>query len=282
MPSTSIGSGATVADPSLSEPSPDRPAPATKPWSGGGREELADAVRRLMALTITAAAPPEVLAEAARRAGRLADDLEPHVPALGVEPVARFADRSVPPSEARTLSEAMPFDVVIGSCNPVALPLTVEFDPPKAVARAVFTPVYEGAPGCVHGAVLAGAFDIVLTAANIIAEGAGPTVNLAVRYLKPTLIGQPTVFEAWVTERTDRRTFSQGHLVQGGVVTVEAHGEFATLDRSRIRAMHRRDESPAPGATAGPGHGSLQSGPFDSQGGDSGASAAAHEQGEDH
>ncbi len=158
-------------------PLPGAVEPGTKPWSGGGREELADAVRRLMVLTVTAAAPPEVLTEAARRAGMLADELEPHVPAAGVEPVARFADHPDSPREAHTLSAAMPFDVVIGSCNPVALPLTVEFDPPKAVARATFTPVYEGAPGCVHGAVLAGAFDIVLTAANIIADGAGPTVQ---------------------------------------------------------------------------------------------------------
>jgi acyl-coenzyme A thioesterase PaaI-like protein len=266
----------------VATPSPDPAGPVAKPWSGGGREELADAVRRLMALTVTAAAPPEVLIEAARVAGRLADELEPHVPVAGVVPVARFAEKSVPPDEAHTLSQAMPFDVVIGSCNPVALPLTVEFDPPRAIARATFTPIYEGAPGCVHGAVLAGAFDIVLTAANIIVDGAGPTVNLAVRYLKPTLIGQPTVFEAWVTERTDRRTFSQGRLLQGGVVTVEAQGEFAALDRSRVRSMHRRDESPAPGATAGQGHDSLESGPIDPQGGHSGVPAAVHEQGEDH
>ena len=260
-------------------PSPD-PA-VTKPWSGGGREELADAVRRLMALTVTAAAPPDVLLQAARSVAGLADGLEPHVPRADGDPVARFADRSVPPTEAHTLSEAMPFDVVIGSCNPVAPPLTVEFDPPKAVARATFTAIYEGAPGCVHGAVLAGAFDIVLTAANIIADGAGPTVNLSVRYLKPTLIGRPAVFEAWVTERTDRRTFSQGRLIQGGVVTVEAHGEFATLDRSRIRSMHRRDGSPTTGATAEPVPGSLESGTIDAAGGDIGAPAAVHEQGED-
>ena len=148
------------------------------------------------------------------------------------------------------MAAAMPFDVIIGSCNPVALPLAVEFDPPRAIGRATFTPIYEGAPGCVHGAILAGAFDIMLTAANIIADVAGPTVNLAVRYLKPTLIAQPAVFEAWVTELTDRRTFSQGRLIQAGVVTVEAHGEFVNMDRSRIGAMHRRDE------VAGAGDGS--------------------------
>jgi acyl-coenzyme A thioesterase PaaI-like protein len=233
----------------MTEP-PRRPVvPTAKPWSGGGREELADAVRRLMALTVTAAPPPEVLLETARRAGALADELQAHVPVAGAEPTARFADHSVQPEEAHTLAAAMPFDVVIGSCNPVALPLVVEFDPPKALGRATFTAPYEGAPGCVHGAVLAGAFDIMLTAANVIADGAGPTVSLSIRYLKPTLIAEPAYFEAWVTERSDRRTHSQGRLTQGGVVTVEAHGEFVNMDRSRIGAMHRRDE--ASGADAG-------------------------------
>jgi len=227
---------------------PDHAAgPTTKPWSGGGREELADAVRRLTALTVTAAAPPDVLRDVAARAAALADSLAGHVPEPGAVPRARFADRPVTPRGAAALAEAMPFDVVIGTCNPVALPLALAFDPPQAIGRATFTPQYEGAPGCVHGAVLAGAFDIMLTAANVIADGAGPTVSLTIRYLKPTLIDQPTVFEAWVTELTGRRTHSHGRLLQGGVVTAEADGEFVNMDRSRINAMHRRDEGPTPG-----------------------------------
>jgi len=224
----------------------------TKPWSGGGREELADAVRRLMALTVTAAAPPDVLKEAAARAGALADSLAGHVPQPGAEPRARFADQPVPPEGAAALAAAMPFDVVIGSCNPVALPLTLAFDPPRAIGRARFTAPYEGAPGCVHGAVVAGAFDIMLTAANVIADGAGPTVTLSIRYLKPTLIDQPSVFEAWVTELTERRTYSHGRLVQGGVVTAEADGEFVNMDRARINSMHKRDEGPTTGDATRP------------------------------
>ncbi|HEV3366723.1 MAG TPA: hypothetical protein VG054_04615, partial [Acidimicrobiales bacterium] len=111
--------------------------PTSKPWSGGGREELAAAVRRLMVASVSAAAPPELLADAANRVAALADELSRHVPASGPEPTARYADQSVPPSEADTLAAAMPFDMVIGSCNPVALPLTVEFDPPKAIGHAV-------------------------------------------------------------------------------------------------------------------------------------------------
>jgi hypothetical protein len=219
----------------------------TKPWSGGGREDLATAVRRLMVATVTATASPELVTETARQVAALAERLERHVPESGPVPTARFAEHTVASEEIDTLTSAMPFDMVVGSCNPVALPLTIEFDPPKAIGRALFTAPYEGAPGCVHGAVLAGAFDLMLTAANVLADAAGPTVSLTIRYRKPTLIAQPALFEAWVTSRDGRRIHSEGRLVQNGVVTVEAVGEFASMDRSRIAAMHRarRDASGA-------------------------------------
>jgi acyl-coenzyme A thioesterase PaaI-like protein len=216
-------------------------APAAKPWSGGGREQLADAVRRLMTATVTTTGSPDLLDDTTRRIETLAEALERHVPERGPLPTARFADRSVRSEKVATLAAAMPFDMVIGSCNPVALPIAVEFEPPMAIGRATFTPPYEGAPGCVHGAVLAAAFDMMLTAANVIADAAGPTVTLTIRYLKPTLIAQPALFEAWVTSLDRRRTHSRGRLVQNGVVTVEAEGEFVTMDRSRIASLHRRD-----------------------------------------
>ncbi len=63
----------------------------------------------------------------------------------------------------------------------------------------------------------------MLTAANVIANGAGPTVSLSIRYRRLTLIAEPARFEAWATELDDRRTHSRGQLTQGGVVTVEAN-----------------------------------------------------------
>jgi acyl-CoA thioesterase FadM len=193
---------------------------------------------------VTATGSAELLAEVARRASALADDLERHVPVAGTEPVTRFAEQSVEPGEAHMLAAAMPFDMIIGTCNPVAPPVTVEFEPPKAIGHVRFTAAYEGAPGCVHGAALAGAFDIMLTAANVIADGAGPTVNLSIRYRRPTLISRPVRFEAWVTDIDDRRTHSRGVLIQDGEVTVEAVGEFVNMDRTRIASMHRRDDDP--------------------------------------
>ena len=219
-----------------------------RPWSGGGREELASAVRRLMTTTVTSTAPPDVLVDVAQRAASLADKLDRYVPLPDAVPRARFADDVAQPGVAATMSAAMPFDMIVGTCNPVAPPIIVEFEPPKAIGRVVFNPSYEGAPGCVHGAALAGAFDIMLTAANFMANAAGPTVELTIRYRKPTLISQPAVFETWVTRVEGRRIHSEGRLTQGGVVTVEAVGEFVDMERSRIAKMHRTADRQPPGA----------------------------------
>ena len=158
-------------------------------------------------------------------------------------PLPRFIapDEDGPPREP-PLGGAMPYDVVVGPFNPVAVPVVLDFEPPKALGRVVFDVTYEGAPGCVHGAVLAATFDIILTAANAIVGAVGPTVRLALRYLRPTLIDEEAVFEGWVTEVTDRRVFSQGRIVQGGIVTVEAEGEFAIFNQDSVNrlALSRR------------------------------------------
>ena len=78
----------------------------------------------------------------------------------------------------------------------------------------------------------------MLTAANAIEGATGPTVRLALRYLRPTLTGVEAVFEGWVTGVTDRRVFSKGRIVQDGIVTVEAEGEFAIFNnRERVNRM---------------------------------------------
>jgi hypothetical protein len=138
----------------------------------------------------------------------------------------------------------MPYDVIVGPFNPLALPVVLDFAPPKALGRAVFDVGYEGAPGCVHGAVLAATFDIILTAANAIAGFTGPTVHLGLTYKRPTLTDEEAVFEGWVTEVKDRRIHSKGRIVQGGIVTVEADGEFAIFHSQdgvhRMAAARRR------------------------------------------
>jgi acyl-coenzyme A thioesterase PaaI-like protein len=199
---------------------------------------LTDAVRRLIALTVSSAASADVLDEVASELDSLSDRLQADLPDT---PFPRFMGREPRKLlDGGDIESAMPFDPVVGRFNPLALPVRLEIDPPRALGRAVFTTPYEGAPGCVHGACIAGAFDLVLTAANLVAGAAGPTVRLALRFRRPTLLNLESVFEAEVEKRTDRRIHATGRLLQNGEVTVEAQGEFATLDMSQIANLHRR------------------------------------------
>jgi acyl-coenzyme A thioesterase PaaI-like protein len=223
---------------------PDAPIPGPARGFGHhpglrGRErearELADVLRRLIRLSVSTAPSAAETSRLTARLAAVADELEAHLPEW---PLPRFIgpDGDGSPKEI-PLGGAMPYDVVVGPFNPVALPVVLDFEPPKALGRAVFDVAYEGAPGCVHGAVLAATFDIVLTAANAIAGATGPTVRLALRYLRPTLTGEEAVFEGWVTDVTDRRVHSLGRIVQGGIVTVEAEGEFAVFNRDGVDRM---------------------------------------------
>ncbi|HUC04918.1 MAG TPA: hotdog fold domain-containing protein [Acidimicrobiales bacterium] len=196
---------------------------------------LADALRRLIRLSVSTAPPPDVTDALTDRLAALGDRMEAYLPET---PYPRFVppDEDGPPRQPY-LGGSMPFDFVVGPFNPLALPITLDFDPPKAFGRGVFDVAYEGAPGCVHGAALAATFDIVLTAANAIAGTTGPTVRLNIHYRRPTLVGEEAVFEGWVTDVTDRRVFSLGRVLQGDVVTVEAEGEFAILNHDGVNRM---------------------------------------------
>jgi acyl-coenzyme A thioesterase PaaI-like protein len=206
-----------------------------------GREpearELADVLRRLIRLSVSTAPSPAETVRLTTLLAAVADELEAHVPEV---PLPRFIqpDEDRAPQENQVpLGGAMPYDVIVGPFNPLAPPVVLDFDPPKALGRVVFDVAYEGAPGCVHGAVLAATFDIILTAANAIEGSVGPTVRLAFRFLRPTLTDVEAVFEGWVTGVTDRRVFSKGRIVQDGIVTVEADGEFAIFNQDRVRRM---------------------------------------------
>ena len=182
------------------------------------------------------------------------------------DPAPRFIapDEDGPPKEV-PLGGAMPYDAIVGPFNPMALPVALDFDPPKRSGRAVFDVTYEGAPGLrarrhprghVRHHPHCGQRDRGLDR---------PDRALALRYLRPTLTNEEAVFEGWVTEVTDSRIFSKGRIVQGGIVTVEADGEFAIFNQDgvhrmalepppvlrRRRMVRRAPAGPADGGVAG-------------------------------
>jgi hypothetical protein len=173
---------------------------------------------------------------AARDLDAVADVLERHV----LDPAP---PRTIPtdPADGRAdMAARMPFDVVIGRHNPLALPLDLSFAPPNALLRGAFTRPYEGPPDCVHGAVLAASFDILFAAANFIAGLTGPTAKLEITYRRPTALYEPCLFEGRVAGQEGKRVRTVGRLLQRDRVTVEAAGDFALLGREDIARMAKR------------------------------------------
>ena len=198
---------------------------------------LADAVRRLIAATMLNRAPAADVERVARDVDEVARQLEQHVPDPP-PPVTNMQGGGVVADDG-SFADHMAFDFVVGRFNPMALPIVVSFEPERVVGRGQFTLPYEGPPGCVHGAVIAASFDIVLTAANILAGAAGPTVSLTTRYRRPTLLHVESVLEAWVERVEGARVHTRGRLLQGEKVTVECEGVFAVLDRERTISLAR-------------------------------------------
>jgi acyl-coenzyme A thioesterase PaaI-like protein len=192
---------------------------------------LADAVRRLALLTVTNTAPGAETEAIASGLDRLAERLASYVPE---ERFSRFAPAD---DELRGPVDASPYDIVHGPFNPLALPVEMSLDPPRAIGRARFNTLYEGPPGCVHGAVLASVFDMVFSAANHLADTGGPTVRLSVDYRHPTRLEHEAVFEGWVAGREGRKVHTAGRVTQNGVVTVEAVGTFVTLPRDDVMRL---------------------------------------------
>jgi hypothetical protein len=207
---------------------------------------LADVARRLVELTITNRAPARELSAVVAVLEGATSMLADHVPP-GPAAVTWMDTVGAEGRGSTGMAERMAFDVVIGRYSPLALPVVLEFDPPRALGRATFSAPYEGPPGCIHGAVIASTFDIVLTAANILAGAAGPTVKLEIRFRRPTLLYVEAVFEGWVDRREGPRTFTRGRLIQDGVVTVEADGEFAAIDPRVVQRLYRRRRAPETG-----------------------------------
>jgi hypothetical protein len=201
-----------------------------------GRERelrsLADALRRLVAIAVTNTATPAETGAAARELHALADRFEAFEPAVAPP---RYAPAGTPVDP----HDFFQYDVMLGLYNPLALPIEMEWEPPRAIGHARFTTPFEGPPGCVHGAVLAGAFDQIFNVANLKSGSAGPTRELSLVYLRPTPLHADLVFEGWVERVEGREITTVGHVRHGETVTVEARGLFIQLSRDRVMQMGR-------------------------------------------
>ena len=184
---------------------------------------LADALRRLIDVSTGRLIPAEVLDRATDELRRIGDGLE-EAAAPGKAP------RHLPTHRDEPMS-FFPTSALIGWANPLASPAVLwrvegEDGRPEVRGSVRFGYAYEGPPTCVHGGVIAGLFDEVMGAANVVAGRAGMTGTLTIRYRKPTPLLAPLEIVGRQTRAEGRKIRAWAGLYHEGVLTAEAEGIF--------------------------------------------------------
>ncbi|MBI2168630.1 MAG: PaaI family thioesterase [Actinobacteria bacterium] len=184
------------------------------------RERLAAEARRLVEavalLDFSQVEAPEI--DALVAAVREDADRVASLPSL-----LTYGGAALGPVGASALDQRSP---VSGQANPIAPPMTVDFDGERATGWAVYGPAYEGPPMHVHGGWVIAAFDELLGVAQVAGGGPGMTGTLTIRLRRPTPIGVRVEYEGWVDRVEGRKTFCKGEARIEGEVVAEAEGIF--------------------------------------------------------
>ncbi len=140
------------------------------------------------------------------------------------------------------------FSPLIGRANPLAPPMEFELggtdDEPVVSASVTFGSAYEGPPGCVHGGLVAAAFDEILGATQALSGNPGMTGNLSVSYRSPTPLHAELSFRAQLDRVEGRKIYVSATLHAGETLCATCTGLFISVDFERLAEMqHRRNTS---------------------------------------
>lgn len=202
----------------------------------GARRRLGEATRALSERCVDAPSDAEAL-------GRAAALVEEALSLLsqGPSPAEAYADGSFHRDPPFWLDRSAMF----GACNPVAPPMILRWEEDRSVCDMAFGLRHGGAPGIVHGGLIAAALDQVSGHCATLSGRSGLTVQLDVTYRKAVPVGLPLQVVAWVTETDKRRTFIRGEIRAEEVLYAESSAVFALMDGSRIQAVLGENADPS-------------------------------------
>jgi acyl-coenzyme A thioesterase PaaI-like protein len=189
-------------------------------WSA--QRELASALRELIARCVETRADAGLLQNVTASVRALTERLKsaPYLPAQDAfrtgtylaEPL-RFVDQGA----------------MLGRCNPISGPLALRREGERVVGDITLGPAHGGAPGLVHGGVVATLLDEVLGHAAISTGVSVVTATLNVRYHAPTPLGVPLRCEGYIAEHSGRRYKLKGQILAGTTRTASAEGIFVDV-----------------------------------------------------
>jgi acyl-coenzyme A thioesterase PaaI-like protein len=126
---------------------------------------------------------------------------------------------------------------LIGHCNPVAPPMTLDWDGHKSIGTVALSTLHEGIPGVAHGGVIAACFDQILGHALICSDKPGVTGTLSIKYRQFCRIGVTLQFTGWLHQDTGRTFVAKARCQDGDDLLATAEALFVRIDRERIEGF---------------------------------------------
>src|SRR5208282_1451046 len=133
-----------------------------------------------------------------------------------------------------------------GGANARGMQLTFEQDDAARRIRGKFTigPEYQGAPGYLHGGIIATLLDEVMAKVSRFAKDHAMTADLTVEYRKPVPVGEELTVEGWEVGREGRMRSREGEIRNAsGVVLARGRGRFIEIDPERLRRAEAGTQS---------------------------------------
>jgi acyl-coenzyme A thioesterase PaaI-like protein len=214
----------------------------SEPGRTAAVRDLADAVRALIHEMVATEAPAEVFAGVADELRAVAQRFGPYARQHLFEGI-REAATATPDS----LDEAYegPYDLspLMGLANPLAPPLRLRVEGDHVEGTATFDRGYEGPPGCVHGGMVAAAFDELLGLVQMLGGSPGMTGRLIVHYRSPTPLETELTLRGRIDRTDGRKTICVGQIYDGDRLCAEAEGLFVAVDPARFAALAEAAEA---------------------------------------
>jgi acyl-coenzyme A thioesterase PaaI-like protein len=129
---------------------------------------------------------------------------------------------------------------VAGPANPTSVDFIARREGDEVVADACFGAAFEGAPGRVHGGMVAAVFDDLVGFILGMVGQPGFTGRLTVEYKAPVPTERPVEFRARLRERAERKLLVEAEVHLGNKLLATCEATMVLVDGERW-ARHARE-----------------------------------------
>jgi acyl-coenzyme A thioesterase PaaI-like protein len=171
-------------------------------------------------------APPAVLADVRAHLEAATALLAGHArPGPYAQSVPGVATQSVvmDPLDPQAL---MPWSPIIGRLNPVSPRLEFRAEGDRLLGRGRIPVRFVGAPGTVHGGIVAAALDEIMGLVNVLNGEGAFTGTMSVRFHRPTPIERDLELLGETVGKDGRKILSRAEIRCDGELTASAEGVF--------------------------------------------------------